>query len=136
MVRCVSRGRLRRRLPFLVVVLVLGAFGLLLYLQVLRIPVKVARNLHLFFNYAEAAVWTVAGACVFWRTRARRLQLRTLGIAAAAAFVLFGISDIVETRTGTWYEPWWLCAWKAACVICLLGCFVVYTRVTRKPGGQ
>jgi hypothetical protein len=56
-------------------------------------------------------------------------------MVAATASVLFGISDIVETRTGTWYEPWWLFAWKAACVVCLLGCLAVYRRLTRQDGG-
>ena len=63
---------MRRRLPFLVVVLVLGVVGLLLYLQVLEIPLEVASTTHRVFNYAEAAVWTVAAACVLWGTRSRR----------------------------------------------------------------
>jgi len=41
-------------------------------------------------------------------------------VAAAVAFVAFGGSDVVESFTGAWWRPWWLFAWKAACVLGLL----------------
>jgi hypothetical protein len=39
-----------------------------------------------------------------------------------------GASDIVESRTGAWWRPWWLFAWKAVCVIALLFLFASYFR--------
>jgi hypothetical protein len=40
---------------------------------------------------------------------------------AAAAFVLFGLSDFVEMQTGAWWSPRWLLAWKAACLALMVG---------------
>jgi hypothetical protein len=67
-------------------------------------------------NYAEAGLWTALGAFVLVRGTG---PLRMVPVVALLAF---GISDIVETRTGAWYRPWWLLAWKAACVLALLTC--------------
>ncbi|MEM6315778.1 MAG: hypothetical protein AAF743_16945 [Planctomycetota bacterium] len=63
-------------------------------------------------NLAEAVVWFVVAAVVAWRFRTWAL---------AVILVAFGVSDIVETRTGAWYRPWWLLVWKAACVIGAIG---------------
>jgi hypothetical protein len=41
------------------------------------------------------------------------------GRGLAVALLAFGVSDLVETRTGAWYDPPWLLAWKAACVIAI-----------------
>ncbi|MBE7458640.1 MAG: hypothetical protein KJ057_17160 [Phycisphaerae bacterium] len=35
-------------------------------------------------------------------------------------FLAFGASDVVEADTGAWWRPWWLLAWKAACLAVLL----------------
>lgn len=59
-------------------------------------------------NLLEAALWWVVAVVVVARWR-------LWGVAAA--LVLFGLSDVVETRTGAWWRPWWLLAWKGACVL-------------------
>lgn len=67
-------------------------------------------------NRVEAGLWiAVAIGCVV----AMRLRPRVRGdlLVAALAFALFGVSDLVETTTGAWWRPWWLLAWKAACVV-------------------
>lgn len=69
-------------------------------------------------NYAEAGLWFAIAAAVLWR-----FGLSRRAVIAAAALVLFGVSDIVETTTGAWWRPWWLFVWKAACVATLLGVF-------------
>jgi hypothetical protein len=46
--------------------------------------------------------------------------------------LVFGASDLVEMRTGAWWSPWWLFAWKAACVLLLLAGFVRYFRMVKK----
>ena len=74
-------------------------------------------NLHSIGNQLEAGVWfLVALVCL---VKALRSGSKTawLGIVAAAAFLLFGISDLVEIQTGAWWRPWWLLAWKAGCVL-------------------
>ena len=66
-------------------------------------------------NYAEACLWTAFAVITFGRSATRA------GFLCAAALLLFGVSDIVETRTGAWYEPWWLLVWKTVCVAVIAG---------------
>lgn len=127
-------------LPFILLALGLGAVGLLLALGVIEPPFTVAVANHSTFNYAESAVWAIAGVAVFVRSRREPPAVARLGLVAAVAFILFAASDLLETRTGAWFRPWWLFAWKAACVICLLGCFILHgrrrrpVRSRRRPG--
>jgi hypothetical protein len=68
----------------------------------------------IYANYAEACLWAaLAVAAVIKRSGNASWLLAT-------ALLLFGLSDVVETRTGAWYKPWWLFAWKAICVLCIL----------------
>jgi hypothetical protein len=46
------------------------------------------------------------------------------------AFVVFGVSDLIEAQTGAWWEPWWLFVMKAACVLV----FVLAWRAHRRQG--
>jgi hypothetical protein len=58
------------------------------------------------------------------------IGLRKSGYARSRCLILaltlgtFGVSDLVETRTGAWWRPWWLFVWKAACVVVLLALLV------------
>ena len=80
-------------------------------------------------NYAEAALWfAIALYCATRAIATRRSSLWLLTVA----LLLFGISDIVEVQTGAWYRPWWLLAWKAACVLAILSVGVPYIRARRK----
>jgi hypothetical protein len=70
-------------------------------------------------NRIEAGLWLVialAMAVAAWRRR----HVRRDCVIAAIAFALFGASDVVETHTGAWWRPWWLLAWKAACLFAFL----------------
>lgn len=53
-------------------------------------------------------------------------------VLAAVTFAAFGLSDVVEVQTGAWYRPWWLFAWKAACVAVFAGLLAERFRL-RKP---
>jgi hypothetical protein len=68
------------------------------------------------FNFLEAILWLsiAAGFAVVF---CRRRKNPRLMLAAGLLFFAFGISDFVEIHTGAWYKPWWLFAWKAACVV-------------------
>ena len=71
-------------------------------------------------NYVEAGLWIVI-AVVFGILALRVVNSTSHRcIIAAAVFALFGLSDIVEVRTGAWWRPWWLLTWKAACVTAML----------------
>lgn len=80
-----------------------------------------------WFNAAEALVWFAYGALLLaaWIAGQAAGHERT-AVVAGLAFLAFGGSDLVEIRTGTWWSPWWLLVWKAACVVVLVGCFLRY----------
>lgn len=94
-------------------------------------------------NQGEAALWVLIG-CGFAIRAAASLGIRALPLAdlsklqrkrcwqATLVFVLFGISDLVETQTGAWWRPWWLLAWKAACVSALAILLMEYLRSRRR----
>jgi hypothetical protein len=70
-----------------------------------------------FANRAEAGLWFVIGAaCAVAGLRRAAGAVRRDTWVAAIVFILFGASDLVETRIGAWWRPWWLFAWKALCV--------------------
>jgi len=81
-----------------------------------------------YANYVEAARWAGMGVVVWLKRRDR------LGLAIAAALLAFGLSDIVETRTGAWYRPWWLLVLKLACVMTIAGSLVALLRRSRNQG--
>ena len=57
---------------------------------------------------------------------------RNAKIVAAVNFAALGISDFIEMQTGAWWRPWWLLAWKAACVAVMATQLVLYLRHKRK----
>lgn len=84
------------------------------------------------FNRAEAVVWFLfAGLCLGKSlrsaTKARRALL-TLGIALIA----FGISDLIEARTGAWWWPWWLLLLKCVSLAAITLSFFSYRRANPK----
>ena len=81
-------------------------------------------------NMAEAALWGIVAAGFL--VAAVRPRLRMMKLAAGAAFLAFGASDVVEAHTGAWWRPWWLLAWKAACVAVMLWLLCGYLRLARR----
>lgn len=89
-------------------------------------------DIHAIGNAIEGMVWiVVAVILIFPRTNSLH---RAECALAAAAFFAFGISDFVEIRTGAWWEPWWLLAWKAICVVGFVTAWLIYKR--RKAEGN
>jgi hypothetical protein len=74
------------------------------------------------FNYCEAVLWFVLGGVVVIAARKQSAAVRRNAWIAFAAFLAFGVSDLIEVRTGAWWTPWWLFVLKAACVLVLAGC--------------
>lgn len=82
-----------------------------------------------YFNLLEAAIWFIFSALVIRRWRTGRRSPLELGYAAA--FLLFGASDVVEA----WILTSWLLWWKAANLIALI---VLRREVIRRlyPGSR
>ena len=71
-------------------------------------------------NFYEAGLWLAIGVVALgfalWNTGRSRRRCFLLAIVMFA----FGPTDIVEAHTGAWWTPWWLLAWKGACVVARL----------------
>jgi len=82
-------------------------------------------------NHFEAGLWIVIG--LFFAVVGSRVSRPTNRRCCllAVVFIAFGVSDVVEARTGAWWRPWWLLAWKAACVGVLLWQLRAYVTARR-----
>jgi hypothetical protein len=78
------------------------------------------------FNCCEAALWFVIALVIAIRGRCQSPRVRRLALVAAVAFAVFGVSDLVEVRTGSYWEPKWLFVMKSACVTVLGLCLWRY----------
>jgi hypothetical protein len=90
------------------------------------------------FNQCEAALWLLVAIALSMKAWRARGEVRRVLTLLSGGFVAFGISDVIEARTGSWWEPWWLLVWKCACVAALLVGFHRYCllRTTRKSGRE
>jgi hypothetical protein len=84
------------------------------------------------YNYIEIGIWAVIAVVVAAASLRRRGGARAQGLLAAFTLAAFGASDYAEIRTGgEWWRPWWLLAWKTACVLVLLTLLVLARRRAR-----
>jgi hypothetical protein len=73
------------------------------------------------YNYFEVGLWTLAAVVLAVHGLRREGVVRRDSLIGAGALLAFAGSDWAEARTGnTWWDPWWLLAWKAACVLTFL----------------
>ena len=79
-------------------------------------------------NYIEAGLWISIGSIFAGFAVRRSNRRRTLSVIASPTFLVFGLSDIMEVRTGAWWKPWPLLALKAACICVMLVLLRAYTR--------
>ena len=86
-----------------------------------------------YINLAEAVLWGTLAVAVLVAAAVRR-RLTPRAILLVVALAAFGLSDVVETDTGAWWRPWWLLAWKGACVA-LLGWFAFSAAGRRRRPG-
>lgn len=85
----------------------------------------------MIFNLVEGLTWIGIGLVILWRSRSCG-RARTSTIVAGVTFVLFGVSDFIEFRTGSWYQPVWLLVWNIACVASMVSSLVWHLAVRRK----
>lgn len=75
-----------------------------------------------WFNALEAGLWTVFAllvAALGHRVRGMTPRLRA---AFVLSFLAFGLSDVIETRTGAWWKPPGLLVFKGLCLVSLAVC--------------
>ncbi len=87
-------------------------------------------------NYVEAGLWLVIALLLAAAAVRHRGVVRQRAAQAATVFAVFAGSDVVEAQTGAWWRPWWLLAWKAACVLVLIVLLVDYLRRGRSQAAQ
>ncbi|HRH96545.1 MAG TPA: hypothetical protein PLB55_11450 [Prosthecobacter sp.] len=87
-------------------------------------------DFHAVFNEAEAGLWFVIALVLAVRLHMKRPWRWLLPLA----FAVFGVSDLIEVRTGAWWDPWWLLVMKAACVLVFLLAFRERRRQEGKHG--
>lgn len=84
------------------------------------------------FNLCEAAVWAAAAAVLFRRSAREPEPMRKLGRRTAAVLAVFSLTDLIEIRTGAWWDPWWLFALKLTCVLSLAAAGMAYRRLRNR----
>jgi uncharacterized membrane protein len=84
--------------------------------------------LHALGNKIECVLWVIIAFVFLIRSLALNDFRKILCGLCFTAFFMFGISDLVEVQTGAWYKPWWLLAWKIACVATMLACLLYYLK--------
>jgi hypothetical protein len=89
-------------------------------------------NLETSGNLVEAVLWiAVALAFIVKAIKASR-QLRRVFLFLAAAFVVFGTTDVIESETGAWWRPTWLLVVKVICVASFALGFAAYFSLARR----
>jgi hypothetical protein len=75
-------------------------------------------------NYGEAVLWASMGVGFLIAAVRSGGRARWTCAAAGVALLAFGGSDVIEARTGAWWHPWWLLAWKGACLAVFTGLII------------
>ena len=88
--------------------------------------------LHALGNKIECILWVIIAIVFLIRSLKLNGFRQILCWICFVAFFMFGLSDLVEVQTGVWYKPWWLFAWKAACVTAMLTCLLYYLKNHKK----
>jgi hypothetical protein len=83
-------------------------------------------------NLIEAALWLAVSLVFALKAIRANGRLRLAFLILAVSFVVFGITDLIESETGTWWRPVWLLALKASCVGGFTVGFAAYYKITRR----
>jgi hypothetical protein len=93
--------------------------------------------IEVYGNQCEAWVWLRIAILLGARAISPGHRPTAVGVSSIAVLVAFGLSDLVEARTGAWWRPWWLLVWKASCLaaLSLLAYAHFRNRVSSEQGG-
>lgn len=84
------------------------------------------------FNHCEAALWLLVAVVFLFKSWRARAPLRRVLMILGIAFLAFSVSDMIEAKTGSWWDPPWLLVLKAACVAAMVLGFRRYYRLKAK----
>jgi hypothetical protein len=88
-------------------------------------------------NWGEVILWPAIGVgCLVYGLKKGSGADRILWILAPT-FVLFGISDFIELRTGAWWKPLGLLVLKAACIsVFVIAAFQRYRKSLKSEASE
>ncbi|TBR18082.1 hypothetical protein EPO15_15615 [bacterium] len=81
------------------------------------------------YNLCEVLLWGTAAAVMFVRSSREEGPMRRLGKKTSAVLAVFSLTDVIEIKTGAWWDPWWLLTLKSACVVALVGAGIRYRKL-------
>ncbi|MGI8785858.1 MAG: GPR1/FUN34/YaaH family transporter [Acidobacteriota bacterium] len=84
-------------------------------------------------NLVEAVLWFIVSFILLAKTLRSQGPLRRVYGTLTIGFFTFAISDIIESRTGAWWRPWWLFVIKAGCALSFILGFREYYRIKKRP---
>lgn len=85
------------------------------------------------FNFYEALFWFLIGIILLATAlldKSKRAY-RTNLIISSFLFLVFGVSDLIEIKTGAWWRPIGLLLMKAGCIVGFLYCFAQYSKIKK-----
>ena len=75
------------------------------------------------YNLLEFFIWLIIGLIMLiYAIKTPAGRKRQLYAIFTVAFILFGVSDLVEISTDAWWRPWWLLLWNGFCVLIFVVC--------------
>lgn len=80
-------------------------------------------------------LWFVIAVIVAFNGRVQSPRVRPIAWIAAVAFAGFAVSDLIEVKTGSYWEPKWLLVMKSACVTVLGLCLWRYQLAKKDQPG-
>ena len=83
-------------------------------------------------NLIEAVFWLLVSLVLLLKAMRAEGALRRIFSVLAGAFLVFSVSDVIESQTGAWWKPVWLLILKTACMLVFFFGFREYYRVTKR----
>ena len=85
-------------------------------------------------NWGEVFLWPAIGLlCLVFAIKRKRRADKSLWVLGAT-FILFGLSDFIELKTGAWWTPLWLLFLNAFCIAIFVTIGVRHLRRTSRSG--
>lgn len=83
------------------------------------------------FNTIEAGLWFSISIALLliWIFNRSNKSYGLITVVSSIAFIAFGVSDLIEAKTGAWWKPFWLLGLKACCIAVLIACYLRYRKL-------